>query len=85
MREIADAWLMRRTFIPAYEISEASLDSFVKTIERARPILLDGYAESFNFLARYLKDRHHLDISPRGIISSAQSLPESSRAIMRES
>jgi phenylacetate-CoA ligase len=84
MREIADAWLMRRTFIPAYEISEASLDSFVKTIERARPILLDGYAESFNFLARYLKDRHHLDISPRGIISSAQSLPESSRAIIEQ-
>jgi phenylacetate-CoA ligase len=79
LRELADARLMRRTFIPAYEISEARLDSFLRTIERARPVLLDGYAESFNFLARYLRAHNRLDISPRGIMSSAQSLPESSR------
>jgi phenylacetate-CoA ligase len=84
LREMADAWLMRRTFIPAYEISEARIDAFVRTIERARPALLDGYAESFNFLARYLKDRPRIDIAPRGIMSSAQSLPESSRLIIEQ-
>jgi phenylacetate-CoA ligase len=82
LREIVDARLMRRTFIPAYEISEARLDSFLRTIERTKPVLLDGYAESFNFLARYLKNRDRLDISPKGIISSAQSLPESSREVI---
>jgi phenylacetate-CoA ligase len=82
LREILDARLMRRTFIPAYEISEARLDSFLKTIELAKPLLLDGYAESFNFLARYLKNRDRLDISPKGIISSAQSLPDSSREVI---
>ena len=85
LQEYADAWIMRRRFIPAYEISESSIDSFVRTIEASKPVLLDGYAESFNFIARYLRDRGPLSISPKGIISSAQQLPDSSRQIIEDS
>ncbi len=78
-REFADAWISKRRFIPAYEMSDDSLASFVKQIEDYAPVLLDGYAESFNFLARYLQEHGRMSIQPKGIISSAQTLPDASR------
>lgn len=83
-REFADAFLMRRRFIPAYELSDDTLRQFMATIEAFDPVLLDGYAESFNFLAQYLKERGRIGIRPKGIISSAQTLPEGSRRIIEE-
>jgi phenylacetate-CoA ligase len=83
-REVADALLSRRKFIPAYEMSDATLREFVQRIEAFDPALLDGYAESFNFLAAYLKEHGGLKIRPRGIISSAQTLPEGSRKVIEE-
>ncbi|HEY7954173.1 MAG TPA: glycosyltransferase [Polyangia bacterium] len=83
-RELTDALLARRKFIPAYEMSDETLDQFVRAIEDFQPILLDGYAESFNFLARYLKEKGRLKLSPKGIISSAQTLPEGSRKIIED-
>ncbi len=83
-REFADAWMSRRRFIPAYEMSDENLREFVRQIESYQPVLLDGYAESFNFLARYLAEHGRLDIKPKGIISSAQSLPDASRRAIEE-
>ena len=83
-REYADAWLSRRKFIPAYEMSDATLRQFVQTIEDFNPVLLDGYAESFNFLARYLQQSGRLNISPKGIMSSAQTLPDVSRKTIED-
>jgi phenylacetate-CoA ligase len=79
VREFADAMLSRRKFIPAYEMSDATLREFIRQIEEYNPVLLDGYAESFNFLARYLQEHGKMAIRPKGIISSAQTLPEGSR------
>lgn len=84
VREVADAILSRRKFIPAYEMSDENLRDFVRQIESFQPVLMDGYAESFNFLARYLKEFGRLNVRPKGIISSAQSLPEASRKIIEE-
>jgi phenylacetate-CoA ligase len=83
-REHADALLCRRRFIPAFEMSDATLRDFVRTIESYNPVLLDGYAESLNFLANWLERHGRLKISPKGIISSAQTLPEGSRKIIEE-
>jgi phenylacetate-CoA ligase len=83
-REFADAMLSRRRFIPAYEMSDETLRQFVKTIEEFKPVLLDGYAESFNFLARYLQEHGKMSIRPKGIVSSAQTLPEGSRKLIEE-
>ena len=85
LREHADAWLLRRSFIPAYEISESNIRKVLDTIQRVRPALLDGYAESFNLLGRYLRERGPLDVAPKGMMSSAQALPELSRRIIEES
>ncbi|MBX3025587.1 glycosyltransferase [bacterium] len=79
-RERADAWWNRRLFIPAFEMNEAGIARSIAALRRHRPALVDGYAESFNFLAYHAR-RHGLDgIRPRGIISSAQELPAHSRA-----
>lgn len=79
VREYLDAWLCRRLFIPAYEMSEKNLDFLLKKIEKHGPTVIDGYAESFNFLAYYLRNKNLSGIRPKGIISSAQVLTEQSR------
>lgn len=84
VRERLDAWMSRRRFIPAYEMSEKNLAELCAEITAYKPVLIDGYAESFNFLAGYLKQRGPLGINLKGIISSAQSLPADSRKIIEE-
>jgi phenylacetate-CoA ligase len=79
IRERIDAWFMRRLFVPAYEMSPDALEEFVRKIREHRPVLVDGYAESFNFLAHYATEGGNPGFSPRAIMSSAQMLTESSR------
>jgi phenylacetate-CoA ligase len=77
-KERLDAWFMRRHFIPAFEMSEVSLKSLIKTIEKKKPVLIDGYAESLNFIAiaSTTKSKHN----PLAVMSSAQQLTDSTRA-----
>lgn len=82
IREVIDAKLTRRSFIPAYEMDEAGLDKFMAMINHCRPVFMDGYAESFNFIAKYLKSKSYDGYKPQAIISSAQNLPLESRKII---
>ena len=79
VRERIDAWFMRRLFVPAYEMAPDQLEEFVRRIRDHRPVLVDGYAESFNFLAHYANEGGNPGFSPKAIMSSAQMLTESSR------
>lgn len=81
MREKLDAVLNRRLFIPAFEMTDENLPKFFERLKRHKPYLIDGYAESFNFLAYYSKKfpDHLCGFQPRAIISSAQSMPEDTR------
>lgn len=79
VRERIDAWFMRRTFVPAFELSEAGLADFVDLLNQKRPALLDGYAESLNFLAAYLDTGRILEFAPTGVLSSAQVLTSQTR------
>jgi phenylacetate-CoA ligase len=83
-KEKIDALLNRRLFIPAFAMSEANLKKFISKLCKYRPVLIDGYAESFNFLAYYIKQHGLEGISPKGIISSAQVLPQNSRKIIED-
>lgn len=76
LREKTDAWFMNRLFIPAYEIRENNIDEFLRRISRHRPVLMDGYAESFNFLAHYAQQAKKIGIRPKAIMSSAQMMPD---------
>ncbi|HVR72607.1 MAG TPA: glycosyltransferase [Vicinamibacteria bacterium] len=79
LRERIDAWLSRRIFIPAFEMSEKDVERAARRLHRHRPVLIDGYAECFHFLADYARRHGALGIHPRGLVSSAQVLPEESR------
>jgi phenylacetate-CoA ligase len=85
LRERIDALLTRRTFIPAYQINEHNVRQFLATIERVHPTLIDGYAESFNFLSTYLKSAPATTARPCGIMSSGQTLSPQSRAMIEKS
>jgi len=84
-RERFDAWLMRRRFIPAFEISPRNIQTFIADLEAHDPVLLDGYAESLNFLASYLKNGGKSELKPRAVMSSAQALPKSTRDVIESS
>lgn len=84
VREKLDAWMTRRLFIPAYEMSEQNLHAHMNKLRRFKPVLIDGYAESFNFLAHYLKQHDMKGVQPKGIMSSAQILPDQTRTIIKE-
>jgi phenylacetate-coenzyme A ligase PaaK-like adenylate-forming protein len=84
IRERLDAWLSRRMFMPAYEMSEDNLHHWMRKLQKFKPVLIDGYAESFNFLAHYVKSHGLKGVKPRGIISSAQILPAQSRRVIED-
>lgn len=83
-REIADARLCRRKFIPIFEMSDAKLQAMVREIAEWQPVLMDGYAEALDFLAHYLKERGNVDVRPTALMSSAQTLPDQSRKLIEE-
>lgn len=84
LRERLDALFMRRLFVPAFEISPKNIEAFVQRIRNHDPVLVDGYAESLNFLATYVKSGHSAGFSPRAMMSSAQALPQSTRTAIEE-
>ena len=82
IRERIDARFMRRLFIPAFEIDTANIERFIDAIRRHQPVLVDGYAESLNFLATYVREGGRPGFSPKAMISSAQSLPDNVRELI---
>jgi phenylacetate-coenzyme A ligase PaaK-like adenylate-forming protein len=84
LRERVDAWLLRRLFIPAFEMKPSTLEGLIDRIRRHNPVLVDGYAESLNFLATYVRNGGNPGFSPKAVISSAQALPDNVRAAIKE-
>jgi phenylacetate-CoA ligase len=82
IRERIDALFLRRLFIPAFEMKASNLEEFVEKIRRHKPVLVDGYAESLSFLASYLREGGRAGFSPRAVMSSAQVLPDNTRALI---
>lgn len=85
IREAIDAWFCNRKFIPAFEMSDESIKQFSRKVAAHKPFLIDGYAESFNFLAYSLQEsKEPLKWKPKALLSSAQSLPPASRQIIEQ-
>ena len=83
-KERLDAVMLRRKFIPVFEMNDASLRRMVKSIADWRPVLMDGYAEALDFLAHYLKEHGEIPVRPKALMSSAQTLPATSRQRIEE-
>jgi len=75
---------MRRLFVPAFEFTPETIEQYVDRIRRFKPVLVDGYAESLNFLATYVRDGGNPGFSPRAMVSSAQMLPDNVRDLIEE-
>lgn len=84
LRERIDAAFMRRLFVPAFEFSPETLEQFVDTIRSWDPVLVDGYAESLNFLAQYVREGNAPGFSPAAMMSSAQVLPDNVRRYIED-
>ncbi len=54
IREIRDK-LLRTELIPAFEMSDSNLDSFVEKVRQGRPKMLFGYPSSLSLIARHAK------------------------------
>lgn len=81
-KEHLDAWFANRTFVPVFEMTKDGLQRIVQLFEEKKPVLIDGYAEAFNFLAGYLESSGGMQFRPKALMSSAQSLPPSSRTLI---
>jgi phenylacetate-CoA ligase len=84
-KERFDALLLRRKFIPAFELTEIALEKLIHDLNIYKPKLIDGYAESLNFLAMYLKKGGKLAFKPTAVMSSAQMLTSTTRTEIEES
>lgn len=76
LREKVDSMFMRRIFIPAFEINPKNIEKFIGRIRKHRPVLVDGYAESLNFLASYVTAGGAPGFKPLAMMSSAQTMPD---------
>ena len=81
-KEKADAVMCNRMFVPIFEQKVDGLERMLRMIEGHRPVLVDGYAEAFDFLARHLTEHGGLKHAPKAVMSSAQSLPQHSREVI---
>lgn len=84
LREQADAHFMNRKLIPIFELSDKNIDKMLEMLESSHPVLVDGYAEAFDFLARYLALKGPLSVKPRALMSSGQTLLEPSRKLIEQ-
>lgn len=76
IREYIDNLFFNRIFIPAYKINEKNIIKYINKLKKHKPYLIDGYAESFNFLLNYIRKYKIKNLEVNSIISSAQEMPE---------
>jgi len=82
LKEKIDSILLRRKFIPAFEMTEDSVSKLFTMIERYRPVLIDGYAESLNFISMFAP--HSTTLDQISVMSSAQQLTPETRQLIQE-
>lgn len=81
LKERLNALLSRRVFIPAFELNQEKLGDLVRLIEMHKPLLIDGYAESLNYISRAVQ-KGEIVHSPSAVMTSAQILTDQSRQMI---
>jgi len=87
IKERLDAFLCRRYFIPVFDLNEKTIKKMVNKLSRIKPKLIDGYAESFNLISQFLKQKSKNKITVNtvnAVVSSAQMLPIDSKNIIEQ-
>jgi phenylacetate-CoA ligase len=82
---IISRYIARIWELDAFEMNKKKMDAYVKTLEKIQPKMILGYANALVAFSEFLIKNYpdHL-ISPKGIISSAETLTESKRGIIEK-
>jgi len=82
---IISRFIARIWELDAFEMNKNKMDSYVANLERIQPKMILGYASALVAFSNFLI-KHHPDhnISPSGIISSAEMLTEDMRVIIEK-
>jgi phenylacetate-CoA ligase len=83
-REWLDALLLSRKFLPVFELDDKNLMKYILEIESFKPKLMDGYAEAFDILARFIMANDIDDVHVPSIVTSAQMLTCEMRSIINK-
>jgi phenylacetate-CoA ligase len=67
-------FIRNRTFLNSWCMSKVDLERYAKILQRARPVMIEAYAESIYELARYINDSGIKVTSVRGVVTSAGTL-----------
>jgi phenylacetate-CoA ligase len=78
-KEKNDAMLLRRKFIPAFEFDAEKVRNLIHEIETTKPYIVDGYAESLDYLSRSSVVDDKTNPRVPVMMSSAQTLTEQTR------
>lgn len=83
VKEKLDAFLLRRTFVPAFEFDDKKVQALMNEIGQKKPFIVDGYAESLDYLTKVTPSSTHGGL-PRipAIMSSAQTLTTQTRSAL---
>ncbi len=78
-KERNDAILLRRKFVPAFEFDMEKVQNLIKEIGTTKPYIVDGYAESLDYLSRSSGVSELTSLKVPAMMSSAQTLTEQTR------
>ncbi|MFA5143021.1 MAG: phenylacetate--CoA ligase family protein [Candidatus Omnitrophota bacterium] len=73
---------MRRQFINAFDLSEASLKGYLQKINRYRPLIIEAYVSLIYTIAKFAKMTNMMVIKPKAIIASAETLHDYQRELI---
>lgn len=78
--------LLRTELLPAFEMSEAKLDSFVAAIRRKRPRMLFGYPSALSHIAKHarVKGQRMDDLGIKVAFVTSERLYDEQRALISE-
>lgn len=72
-------WLTNTVFLNSFKLTEADIETYVKTINLYKPDLIRGYAGSLFELCRYAEEKNVKIYTPKIIVSSAETLTNEMR------
>lgn len=78
--------LLRTQLLPAFEMSDAKVDGFIRTIRQVRPRMLFGYPSALTHIARHARKRGVAmnDLGIRVAFVTSERLYDEQRAIISE-
>lgn len=76
--------MLSRKFLNCFDMREGNLEQYALGVESYRPEVVVGYTSALEILARYLVSRRPLGWKPKAVITAAEMLDASQRALIEK-